>query len=452
MNCIDVEQQRYKTRCVDSFDTEQDADIRYSESGLFEMRRWLSVCAAIWVLAAAATAVEAQQLILQQSDGWRYTTVAQPVDWHASNFDANAWISGQAPLGFGEAALNSITNRFQQGENVPITTYFRYEFQADATCQGRSLRMKIRVDDGFVAYLNGSEIQRWNMPDGIVAVDTRALKPLSAPEEQLHHIFDLSSSTILPGKNLLAIEVHQINNQSTDLYLEVQLSCHSKPNADSVQTSEDAFVQSLQFNSIHTINETTTILEGFIDGGRGMQIDEFGFAVSDREILRVDRSQDLHLQKHLEYARSAELANLLPVDRATRLARYVDTVTTPADGRNTCVPRSEYLAQTFRSREVYLGDIIDLCGAGVCRHRALLFKVLADEAGLRCALVRGAYRTSQGPSGHTWNELILDDGKRVIVDVMNIQPDYYFPTAGEPSTRNYLTVAGSTKYAADQRE
>lgn len=387
------------------------------------------------------------RLLAHGSEGWRYSFSTQKPDWNETDFDAVAWKGGCAPLGFGELTINTITNTPKDGEAVPITTYFRTEFHPTEECENSILRLKIRVDDGFVAYLNGTEFQRWNMPEGMITPETLATRALSAPEEQLYLQFEVDNVAIRSSRNVLAIEVHQCNSQSTDLFLDVQLDCHLQRHAHLVRTSDDAMKSSLAFNSTHVISHLTAIPDDFIDGGRGMQIDEFGIAVSDREIIRVDRSMDANLLKHLEFARSPELATLSTIDRATRIARYVDKAMTPVEGRVACESRSEYLAEKFQSREVYLGDVVDFCGAGVCRHRALLFKILADEAGLHCTVMRGNYRTSKGMAGHTWNELVLDDGSIAIVDVMNIQPDFYFPSPKEPAAGKYLTIAGSSKYS-----
>ena len=140
-----------------------------------------------------------------------------------------------------------------------------------------------------------------------------------------------------------------------------------------------------------------------------MQIDEYGNAVSSREIIHVDRIRDAKLQRHLAYAQSDELMRLSPVDRATRIARYIDQMMTPEQGRSVCENRSDSLAFHYASQQVLLGDVVDLCGAGVCRHRALLFKLMADEASLSCNLVRGMFGSSSKLSGHSWNELLLED-------------------------------------------
>ncbi len=82
------------------------------------------------------------------------------------------------------------------------------------------------------------------------------------------------------------------------------------------------------------------------------------------------------------------------------------------------IKTADELEGEFRNKPVLIGDWVDQAQAGECRHRALLFKILADEAGLDVALVRGNY-AGGSPPGHAWNEASLGDGRRVIVDVMH---------------------------------
>lgn len=62
--------------------------------------------------------------------------------------------------------------------------------------------------------------------------------------------------------------------------------------------------------------------------------------------------------------------------------------------------------------------------AGVCRHRALLFKVLSDEAGLPCRLVRGDYDSWRATGAHAWN-VVFVDGALFLVDVMHAPGTLY---------------------------
>ncbi|MBI4820485.1 MAG: hypothetical protein HY791_29730 [Deltaproteobacteria bacterium] len=205
--------------------------------------------------------------------------------------------------------------------------------------------------------------------------------------------------------------------------------------------------QSKSFLSTHRIPANQIIHDGFIDGGRGMQIHGQD-VVAGREVLVVDRAKDTKLQRHLELARA--LQSLPEADRAKKLIAYVDNVFRPTEGNaEDAANRTE---SKMRGREVLIGEAADLGGGGACRHRALLFKLMGDEAGLDVALVRGGMQTASGRSGgHAWNELKLATGDRLMVDVMNPtqeKGEFILPplkrAALGPSV--YVDISGSPLY------
>jgi hypothetical protein len=52
---------------------------------------------------------------------------------------------------------------------------------------------------------------------------------------------------------------------------------------------------------------------------------------------------------------------------------------------------------------------------GICRHRALLFKYLADLLGLRSRVARGEYWYGRGAddvAGHAWNVVIVGKARQ----------------------------------------
>ncbi len=72
-------------------------------------------------------------------------------------------------------------------------------------------------------------------------------------------------------------------------------------------------------------------------------------------------------------------------------------------------------------KEVHLGNITVENGlAGVCRHRSLLFQVLASEIGIETSLVRGyaAFGKNGIPGTHAWNEIKVGR-KLYLVDIAN---------------------------------
>jgi serine/threonine protein kinase len=103
---------------------------------------------------------------------------------------------------------------------------------------------------------------------------------------------------------------------------------------------------------------------------------------------------------------------------------------------------------------------------GLCRHRALLYKILCDEAKVPCFLMRGDYDSSAGANGvsttaterHTWN-IVLARGQSWLVDttlgtVDGLQPWPHGAYIGPVlPTVNYaaihdLSLVGATRMTA----
>lgn len=144
--------------------------------------------------------------------------------WRAPAFDDSTWASGPAPLGFGESWINTVLPSGSAGSKPP-TTYFRRDFQFDGDPTAvEVMQLAVLYDDGFVAYLNGQELARSpSMGAGAVGFTTLAANH-EASEIELFEV-SAQSGLLLPGRNVLAIEVHQTSSTSSDLVLDAALLC-----------------------------------------------------------------------------------------------------------------------------------------------------------------------------------------------------------------------------------
>jgi hypothetical protein len=347
---------------------------------------------------------------------WKYLDSAAGPDaaWMQPGFDDSQWKSGKAPLGFGETRLSTTL------ESRPLAAWFRLEFDAPELRPGEGLIILLCVDDGAVVYLNGRELGRTNMPDGPVTQATMALRTIAEDDEGFYQRFHIPADALRAGaKNLLAIEVHNISANSSDLYFDLALKtfpAEAKPDvvADAAQVVRT-------YRAKHYVGPDLKIPDGYIDGGRRMEVDSAGHAASGREILSVDRARDVELGDDLAFARAAELRALPELERVQRLAEWIDRETTPYAGLRLVERSTDELEKDFEGKAILIGDWLDQCHAGVCRHRSLLFKILADEAGLKAALVRGNFMQKNKRRGfaHAWNEVFLSDGRHLLVDVMH---------------------------------
>ena len=95
------------------------------------------------------------------------------------------------------------------------TYYFRHDFTFNGNPARTTLSLQLQLDDGAVIYLNGNEIHRENMPAGLVNHDTLAQSP--AQNGSLSPAISISGSSLLPGANTIAVEVHQDAIASPDM-------------------------------------------------------------------------------------------------------------------------------------------------------------------------------------------------------------------------------------------
>lgn len=141
---------------------------------------------------------------------WKYLDDRSPQDdaWKQKDYDDHSWASGAAPLGYGDDPATAIRSRNAANEKQ-ITSYFRQSFSVDDPSHFTELTLKMQVDDAAVVFLNGSELTRYNLPDGPITSETPALRIAAAAEEGIFQDITLSSDALVMGENVITVEVHQ---------------------------------------------------------------------------------------------------------------------------------------------------------------------------------------------------------------------------------------------------
>lgn len=157
-------------------------------------------------------------VLLPRGAEWKYEASGANLGsaWRETGYDDSDWLSGDAMLGFGE---NYIVTTLPSGH---ITYYFRvaFNFNGDPN-EIETLMLLADYDDGFVAYLNGQEVTRQEMPSGNITSTTTASSHESGDFEEI----DISDykHALVQGDNLLAVEVHQSSAGSSDLAIDIEL-------------------------------------------------------------------------------------------------------------------------------------------------------------------------------------------------------------------------------------
>ena len=160
--------------------------------------------------------------LIPSNSVWKYlsTNVSQATEWVARDYNDAFWPSGQARLGAGGDGETTLINIGPVGARYP-TVYFRKSFVVPPGVIYTNLLFKLVRDDGAVVHLNGYEAYRDNMPAGPITYAT--LAATSAVDEQSFFPTNIPAVGLLPGSNVVAVEVHQINATSTDLGFNLEL-------------------------------------------------------------------------------------------------------------------------------------------------------------------------------------------------------------------------------------
>ncbi len=169
----------------------------------------------------AATTLVASTAVWQYLDdgsipdaGWR----------DVDGFGDHAWSSGPAQLGYGDGDEATVISYGTNPNAKPITTYFRHVFTVTAPSAYKALDLQLLRDDGAVVYLNGWEILRSNMPEGVIGRHTRAVTAIADDLETTVYQQTLDPALLRVGPNVLAVEVHQVAPTSSDVSFALALT------------------------------------------------------------------------------------------------------------------------------------------------------------------------------------------------------------------------------------
>ena len=154
------------------------------------------------------------------SDNFNYSlgVPEPPSNWRNPSFNDASWLSGPGGFGYGDGDDQTILQN-------SLSVLVRNEFQVSNKDSVAQAYFHVDYDDGFVAYLNGIEIARnnvdvtLNFPVAATLADANheaSMYQGGLPEEYIINKSQLQS-ILVNGKNVLAVQVHNVSSTSSDL-------------------------------------------------------------------------------------------------------------------------------------------------------------------------------------------------------------------------------------------
>jgi hypothetical protein len=188
------------------------------------------------------------------SNIWRYEQSGNDLgtNWIAPAYDDATWPSGLALFAFETAPLPEPIRTSLVVTNGKWTFYFRTHFNIASNLNVSGIEINHIIDDGIVVYLNGMEINRYNMPPGPVAFATPAASNIADATYQ--GPFALPIAALQPGDNVLAVELHQSTAVSGDVVFGLRL--------DAVIATSNPALAGVVINEVLANNATLEEMDG----------------------------------------------------------------------------------------------------------------------------------------------------------------------------------------------
>jgi len=178
------------------------------------------------------TALQAQEevVLFPTNSVWKYrlgtgpASSPDPTAWRRIDFDDSDWAEGPTPIGYQRGKdIGIVTDLGTSAQKGYLTVFLRKSFQIDNPYDYSELQLPIRIDDGYVVWLNGEEIGRYNAPSGELSYDSTAVQPNGWWPTQVPVVVSNAWKLLRPGENVLAVHLLNINQTSSDLFFDTAL-------------------------------------------------------------------------------------------------------------------------------------------------------------------------------------------------------------------------------------
>ncbi len=214
--------------------------------------------------------------------------------WRNVSFNDASWLSGNGGVGYDQATTYDSLIDLDVGgplDDVNTSIYVRSTFTvADPNAfQGLTLRMKF--EDGFVAYLNGQEVTSFNAPGGLVW--NSEATGLHGDEVAVTFVdFDLTThlDKLVAGTNMLAFQGLNDNLGSSDFLLLPELVANRVSGGSSVtlpSTFTEVKARTLQNGEWSALTSAAFVVSALPATSANLVISEIMYNPADPSVAEI---------------------------------------------------------------------------------------------------------------------------------------------------------------------
>lgn len=195
--------------------------------------------------------------------------------WYQPNFDDSTWTEGLAAIGYERASGYEDEFRSDVGAemfNIRQSVFLRVPFELAELPVFDTLTLRMKYDDGYVAYLNGEPIAARNAPDTLRWNSGATTQHADVQALQFEDVDITPFANLLrQGQNILAIQGLNAGVGSSDFLI--------VPELVAVDTSGDVSPSALVYTEPLTIDRDTLLRTRVKRGGEWSTLVEAAFTL-----------------------------------------------------------------------------------------------------------------------------------------------------------------------------
>ncbi len=185
-------------------------------------------CLCVWAYLCGIVPSGFAEELFGNGSSWRFfkgttsPSTPDPTAWRTPQFDDSIWTSGIASFYYGDPFSGTLMDDMYGGYS---TVYLRIRFNVFDLKNIQSLTLNAACDDGFICWINGKEVTRFNVPGGEIPFDGLASSAVN-PDPAVFNDYPITDPrTVLQiGSNVLAIQLLNTSLTSSDIVWDASLS------------------------------------------------------------------------------------------------------------------------------------------------------------------------------------------------------------------------------------
>ena len=165
--------------------------------------------------------------LIGRGEEWRYLDSGENAGtaWRATNFSDSGWLSGPAPLGYGQSDEATVISYGGNAVSKNTATYFRKTFVIPASTPLADALLRLCYTDGIAVYVNGVEVFRRNLGAG--ASFNELADDSNATLQNYWQNAGIHPASLRRGTNMIAVELHRQEADGASLTFDLQLITRS---------------------------------------------------------------------------------------------------------------------------------------------------------------------------------------------------------------------------------